>query len=150
MSGSEDRTTDDDRAVGVTAGVPMTFGALSVTARPHPAGTVVLHARGEIDTATAPFLAEQIASTLAGASGLLLDLGGVSFLASAGLAALISARDEAAAAGVGFQLACGDSRSARRALQVTGTLELFDVVDPTPGETTSSSTPIFSVPDLRD
>lgn len=125
-------------------------GALVLEAVPHPAGPVLVHARGEIDTVTAPFLSDQLRGWFAAAPRVVLDLSRVSFLGSAGLSVLLEGTAEADAAGVSFQLACGEARQVRRVLQVTGTLEHLDVVDRIPPggpDRPGGGARLFAVPD---
>lgn len=69
--------------------------------------TLVLAPAGELDSATSPQLATRIrAATDAGATDLLLDLTGVTFLDSTGLAVLLEAKRRLAAAGGRLRLAC--------------------------------------------
>lgn len=59
-------------------------------------GVTVLTVTGEVDLATAPALETAIDAALdAGPAGLVVDLAAVSFLASAGMAALVSAHQRA-------------------------------------------------------
>jgi anti-sigma B factor antagonist len=94
--------------------------------RPHP-GTLVLAVRGEIDTLTAPAFTAAIEDLL-GASGevLVMDLAEVRFLASSGLAALISAAHRAEDRGIRLRLVV-TNRAVRRPLEITGTAALFDL-----------------------
>lgn len=92
---------------------------------------VVIHVSGEIDTLTAPALSEQLAQRLPNAPLVVLDLSAVTFLGSAGLAALVAAKDDAAQRGALLRLVCG-SRIVTRALEATGLLGLFDVADGVP------------------
>lgn len=94
--------------------------------RPHP-GTAVLAVRGEIDTLTAPAFTAAIEDLLA-ASGevLVMDLTEVRFLASSGLAVLISAAHRAEDRGLRLRLVI-TSRAVRRPLEITGTAALFDL-----------------------
>ncbi len=112
----------------------------------HPTGTVVLHASGEIDTETAPELGAEVGAWCDTAPEVLLDLSGVTFLGSAGLSVLLATRDMLDG-GTGLRLRCGSSRAARRALQVTGTMERFDVVDRVPEEPDAPVRSLFAVPD---
>ena len=114
----------------------------------HPSGAVVLHAAGEIDTETAPELGVEVGVWCDTAPHVLLDLSGVTFLGSAGLSVLLETRD-LLEGGTRLQLRCGASRAVRRALQVTGTMELFDVVDRIPEESETPVRRLFSVPDPR-
>ena len=55
-----------------------------------------------------------------------LDLSGVSFLGSSGLAVLVEARDQAQRSSGELRLVCS-SRIVLRALEATGLRELFDI-----------------------
>jgi anti-sigma B factor antagonist len=94
--------------------------------RPGP-GVAVLAVRGEIDSLTTPTLQTAVAELLAGPEHrLVIDLSGVSFLASSGLAVLIRAAQEAAERGARLRLV-GTGRPVRRPLEVTGSDQLFDL-----------------------
>jgi anti-sigma B factor antagonist len=94
--------------------------------RPHP-DTVVLAVRGEIDTLTAPvFTAATEELLTAPGEVLVMDLTEVRFLASSGLAVLISAAHRAEERGVRLQLVV-TNRAVRRPLEITGTASLFDL-----------------------
>lgn len=97
----------------------------------HGDGATVLHVAGEVDTLTAPLLTEQLEQRLSSGSLLVLDLSAVTFLGSAGLAALVAAKDQAQQQGRGLRLVCG-SRIVTRALEATGLLSLFDVAGGVP------------------
>ena len=92
---------------------------------------IVIHVSGEIDTLTAPALSEQLSRRLPAAPLVVLDLSAVTFLGSAGLAALVAAKEDAAQRGAVLRLVCG-SRIVTRALEATGLLGLFDVADGVP------------------
>jgi anti-sigma B factor antagonist len=87
----------------------------------------LLTVQGEVDTLTAPRLAE-------GLSGLLdderstpvVDLAGVSFLASSGLAVLIRAAHRASEQGRALHIVA-TSRAVTRPLEVTGSDRLFEM-----------------------
>ncbi|GAA4558023.1 STAS domain-containing protein [Pseudonocardia xishanensis] len=90
--------------------------------------SLVAHVRGEIDTLTAPLLRTELDSRIPEAPLVVLDLSGVTFLGSAGLAVLVAAKDQVERAGHTLRLVCG-SRIVTRALEATGLLGLFDVAD---------------------
>ncbi|MCF7553353.1 MULTISPECIES: STAS domain-containing protein [Pseudonocardia] len=90
--------------------------------------SLVAHVRGEIDTLTAPLLRTELDARLPAAPLVVLDLSGVTFLGSAGLAVLVAAKDQVDRSGHSLKLVCG-SRIVTRALQATGLLGLFDVAD---------------------
>ncbi len=92
-------------------------------------GLAVLSVRGEIDALTTPRLESELDELLADpAERLVLDLGGVTFLASSGLAVLIRAAQLAAEHGRRLRLVVG-TRAVRRPLQITGSDQLFDLFD---------------------
>ncbi len=97
----------------------------------HGSDATVVHVVGEIDTLTAPVLRAQLDEHLPVVPLLVLDLSEVTFLGSAGLAVLVSAKDAADARGHTLRLVCG-SRIVVRALEATGLLTLFDVADGVP------------------
>lgn len=104
---------------------PLGVLPLRIT-RPAP-DTVVLQVEGEVDMLTAPNL--DVAVTLqldAAPAHLVLDLSGVSFLGSSGLAVLIRAATAAAACNVQLDLVT-ESRAVLRPLEVTRTAEQFTI-----------------------
>lgn len=107
----------------------------------HPQAAVVTLS-GELDADTASrlrtFLAEQL---LNGASNLVLDLTELSFIDSAGLAALISASKGARRAGVELILA-GPVPAVRKVMRLTG----IDVILPTVDSVEMALTRLASPP----
>ena len=97
----------------------------------HGDGAVVVHVHGEIDTMTAPVLSERLAMQIPSASLLVVDLSLVTFLGSAGLAALVEAKEKTEGADGRLRLVCG-SHAVTRALEATNLLSLFDVADGVP------------------
>ncbi len=94
------------------------------TARPAP-DCVVLSVLGEIDLVTAPDLEAAVVEHLEGTACLVLDLTGISFFGSLGLATLIHTTSLAEARGVRLALVAG--RLVTRTMELTRTTELFDV-----------------------
>lgn len=119
-----------------------TFLDTAIT-KPHP-GTAVLEVNGEIDTLTAPAFTDATAELMTGPDEtLVIDLTGVRFLASSGLAVLITAAHRAEERGTRLRLVVS-TRAVRRPLEITGTDQLFDLhpdlstavdtaIDPSPG-----------------
>jgi anti-sigma B factor antagonist len=101
----------------------------TVVSRPR-ADTVLLEVDGEVDTLTAPRLEAGLNDALAAAgdpgTGVVVDLTGVTFLASSGLAVLIGAARKETGVGRRLHLVAA-SRSVTRPLQVTGADALFDI-----------------------
>jgi anti-sigma B factor antagonist len=102
----------------------------TAVSRPRP-GTVLLEVDGEIDTMTAPRMQagmnaalEALAATPA-AAALVVDLSGVTFLASSGLAVLVDGARRATAAGSRLHVVAA-TRVVTRPLQLTGADTLFD------------------------
>jgi anti-anti-sigma factor len=90
-------------------------------------GCVVLSVLGEIDLVTAPDLAEGIAEQLSGTPRLVVDLSGVSFFGSLGLATLIHAVELAEERDVQLTLVPGPL--VRRTMDLTRTAEYFTVFE---------------------
>lgn len=87
---------------------------------------VVLSVFGALDILTAPDLSTEIHAVLGGESGgLIVDLGKLEFLASAGMAALVDGH-RTAAERIPFAVVA-DGPATSRPLEVTGLTELFPV-----------------------
>ncbi|WP_020672847.1 STAS domain-containing protein [Amycolatopsis nigrescens] len=84
-------------------------------------GTVVVALSGELDLTTVPRLRELIRQRLRSASGLLvLDLGDLTFLASAGMSLLLETDLHARARGTELRIELGENEQVRRVLRLTG------------------------------
>jgi anti-sigma B factor antagonist len=88
----------------------------------------VVRVQGEIDLLTTPSLDACIDEQFGDLDVLVLDLQGVQFLASSGLAVLVRARDRARAENVALRLVC-TTRAVLRPLAATGLADLFDTYD---------------------
>jgi anti-sigma B factor antagonist len=100
------------------------------TARP-AAQQVVITVGGEVDMLTSPQLRSLVLDQFepgAGVELVVLDLDGVTFLGTSGLAVLIEVREAAHAAGVELRLAC-TARRVLRPLTIAGLIPLFDIHD---------------------
>ncbi len=90
-------------------------------------GTVgVLGVSGEIDMASADEFRDRLLECLQRSESLEVDLGGVTFIDSSGLAALVRLRTEAEILGKDVALVSVSSATARL-LELTGLQTLFDV-----------------------
>ncbi|MEJ8281383.1 STAS domain-containing protein [Pseudonocardia spirodelae] len=138
---------DDDRSVPDASAVSDAGPTLRFEQSRHPSGATVLHAIGSVDDETSPDLWVEMGIWSEAGSELILDLSRVDFLGTAGLNSLLQSRDMIGAEGKRLRVHCGGSRPARRALQVTGAMDLFDIVDRIPGDATPSRTMLFGVPD---
>jgi anti-sigma B factor antagonist len=95
-----------------------------------PSGSVRLILTGEIDVSSVDLLTQGLAAVPV-TDRLVIDLAGVTFLDSTGLAALVVAHRRAAAAG--RSLAVVNARGiVRRVLEVTGTFPILAGWDPSP------------------
>jgi anti-anti-sigma factor len=87
----------------------------------------VIEAIGDIDMLTAPALDKVVAANLLiRPPVLILDLSGVTFLASTGLASLMSVLDACCVAGAALRLVC-KGRQVLRPMELTGLTQMFDV-----------------------
>jgi anti-sigma B factor antagonist len=91
--------------------------------------TSVLVVQGDIDLASAPHLARVIEDRF-GSEGtcLIVDLDGVTFIDSSGLAVLITAQRNLQRADGALFLVCSSSRL-RRGFEITGVVDLLGMVD---------------------
>ena len=78
------------------------------------ADTALVEASGEIDSATAPRFQAALYSALDGASALVVDLSAVTFIASTGIGAVVSAYAETTDRGAAFAVVTGEGRVAHR------------------------------------
>ena len=86
---------------------------------------------GEVDTFTAPVLRSTLDSQLEQQpKELVIDLSGVQFLGSAGLAVLVETQKSSRAREVALSL-IATTRAVTRPLEVTGLIDLFTIADST-------------------
>jgi anti-sigma B factor antagonist len=92
-------------------------------------GAVTVTVVGEVDTFTAPVLRSTLDSQLEQQpSELVIDLSGVQFLGSAGLAVLVETQKSARSREVALRL-IATTRAVTRPLEVTGLIDLFTIAD---------------------
>ena len=92
-------------------------------------GAVTVTVVGEVDTFTAPVLRSSLDTQLEQQPReLVIDLSGVQFLGSAGLAVLVETQKSARARDVDLRLVA-TTRAVTRPLEVTGLIDLFTIVD---------------------
>jgi anti-sigma B factor antagonist len=96
--------------------------------------TVRIEAAGEIDSSSAPALRAELDAALDLAPReVVLDLGGVTFLDSAGLSALAAAHRRATVEGVRLRVLVS-GRAVMRPLQITGLWKLLGAEQVEPGD----------------
>lgn len=94
-------------------------------------GAVTVTVVGEVDTFTAPVLRSTLDTQLEQSpKELIIDLSGVQFLGSAGLAVLVETQKSARSRDVDLRLVA-TTRAVTRPLEVTGLIDLFTIVDGT-------------------
>jgi anti-sigma B factor antagonist len=99
---------------------------LSVTNEAH-GGTTVVHVAGEIDIYTAPVLREHLDEHIAaGRHDLVVDLGGVTFMASTGLGVLVGRLKLMRAANGTLRLVCSSERILS-VFSITGLDKVFQI-----------------------
>ena len=108
----------------------MTSVLLKVTLDQAARGRTIVRADGEVDMGTAPLLRDGVDRALADDTldAVVVDLRAVTFLASAGLAALTEAHSRAVGVGTEFVVVTTPGGSPERAIGITGLDQLFRVV----------------------
>jgi anti-sigma B factor antagonist len=104
---------------------------ITLTTTSPATGQVVITVGGEVDMLTSPQLRSAVLDQFepdAGVELVVLDLDGVTFLGTSGLAVLIEVREAAHTAGVELRLAC-TARRVLRPLTIAGLIPLFDIHD---------------------
>ena len=102
-------------------------------------GTALLRVAGEVDMLSSPTLRDNIAAALGEArQRLIIDLEGVEFLGTSGLAALVEGRSSAAERNTELWLVCS-RRQVLRPLRIAGLIDLFHVADTLPDALTSTN-----------
>ena len=101
--------------------------ALQVGVREAAGAVLVVDVRGDLDTTTARAFDSWVRERWDGRGDVVLDLAGVVFLASAGIAVLIGLRLDAPRHGVALHLTGRDNRAVRRPLQVLGLEATLDL-----------------------
>ncbi|MFC6088412.1 anti-sigma factor antagonist [Saccharothrix lopnurensis] len=103
-------------------------GQIGITVRGAGEGVVVVAVSGEIDMLTAPQLRADVLPRLDAGDTVVLDLSGVSFLGSAGLAVLVEASQHGKRRGSAFRVVAV-ARAVIRPLAATGLGEVFSVFE---------------------
>jgi len=101
--------------------------ALQVAVRDVSDAVAVVEVRGDLDAMTGPGLEAWAVDRFAARTDVVLDLDGVAFLASGGIAALIGLQQEAARRGVRLHLTGRDNHAVSRPVQVTGLQSQLDL-----------------------
>ncbi|MGD9101449.1 MAG: STAS domain-containing protein [Anaerolineae bacterium] len=105
----------------------------------HQDGILVINVSGQVDSVTAPMLGDKLNTAISeGHTYLVLDLGGVPYMSSAGLRVLSIALKTVRAAGVGGEvcLACL-SKTVAHAFRISGFSQVFNIYDNVPAAVTA-------------
>lgn len=89
----------------------------------------VVVAKGEVDLAGSPALADALVRARGTTDKILVDLSGVSLIDSTGVGALVSARKRHEAVGGRFGLVLGPQRSVRLVFSTMGLNEYFPIYE---------------------
>lgn len=128
-------TTSDLPAEGQpdvsTEGTEAPFDDVITLSTSEEDGVVTVTVVGEVDTFTAPVLRSTLDSQLElQPRELVIDLSGVQFLGSAGLAVLVETQKSSRSREVALRL-IASTRAVTRPLEVTGLIDLFTIADST-------------------
>jgi anti-sigma B factor antagonist len=115
----------------VSSGFSVDIDIMGLQVTDYGADACVVTVTGEIDVVTAPDLADCLTAQLAGSQVVVVDLDGVRFLGSAGVAVLFEANELATRQGRDLQLV-SHSRTANQVLKITGLATCFTFADTVP------------------
>lgn len=102
---------------------------LRVEMEPLDDGRLCVRVWGELDLATTAELEDSLAEAFSTARGVVLDLAGLSFMDSTGLAAIISAVNRADLSGASFEIAQPLPAQPQRLLELTGVIARLSFTD---------------------
>jgi anti-sigma B factor antagonist len=100
---------------------------IGISTRRLNSGRRLVAVSGELDLASAGALSDALERELAAGGKVLLDISGVTFIDSTGLAAIVNAARSSNDAQL--ELSADMHSQARRLMELTGVLSLFSVVD---------------------
>ncbi|MFD1150022.1 STAS domain-containing protein [Saccharothrix hoggarensis] len=103
-------------------------GQLGLTVRTVTESVTVVSVSGEVDMLTAPQLRADVLRHIDAGTTVVLDMSGVSFLGSAGLAVLVEAAQQGKRRGAAFRVVAVE-RAVTRPLAATGLGEVFSVFE---------------------
>lgn len=92
----------------------------------HPTGVAVVRVTGEVDMATAPVFRQAVDERIAGQESFVVDMDGVDFLSSAGLAVLVDTREKTAQHELKWAVVAARP-TVIRPLEITGLLGMLPI-----------------------
>lgn len=103
-----------------------TENLLTVDVQDHPSGVPVVRVHGDVDLATAPAFQEAIQRQVTAGQDFVVDMDGVKFLSSAGLAVLVDASTRTTEKNLRWALVAGHT-AVTRPLEITGLTPVLPV-----------------------
>lgn len=103
-----------------------TENLLTVDVQDHPSGVPVVSVHGDVDLATAPAFQEAIDRQVTTGQDFVVDMDGVKFLSSAGLAVLVDTSTRMTAKNLRWALVAGHT-AVTRPLEITGLTPVLPV-----------------------
>jgi anti-sigma B factor antagonist len=104
---------------------------LTVDVQAHPVGVPLLRLLGDIDLATAPLFKQAVEKQVEQRQNFVVDMDGVEFLSSAGLAVLVDLRQQMADQNLKWAVVAG-RQTVTRPLEITGLLTILPIFDTVP------------------
>jgi anti-sigma B factor antagonist len=104
---------------------------LTVDVQPHPRGIPLVRVLGDIDLATAPAFQRAMHEQVAHRQKFVVDMDGVEFLSSAGLAVLVDLRQQMAEHDLKWAMVAA-RQTVTRPLEITGLLAILPIFDTLP------------------
>ncbi|CAM3292636.1 anti-sigma factor antagonist [Kibdelosporangium persicum] len=104
---------------------------LTVDVQPHPRGIPLLRVLGDVDLATAPVLQQAVQEQVAQRQKFVMDMDGVDFLSSAGLAVLVDLRQQMEDQNLKWAVVAA-RQTVTRPLEITGLLTILPIFDTVP------------------
>jgi anti-sigma B factor antagonist len=104
---------------------------LTVDVQPHPRGVPLVRLLGDVDLATAPLFQRAVDQQVAQRQGFVVDMDGVDFLSSAGLAVLVDLRQQMADQDLKWAVVAARA-TVTRPLEITGLLTILPIFDTLP------------------
>ncbi|ALG09029.1 hypothetical protein AOZ06_20795 [Kibdelosporangium phytohabitans] len=104
---------------------------LTVDVQPHPRGIPLMRVLGDVDLATAPVFQKAVREQLAQRQKFVVDMDGVDFLSSAGLAVLVDLRQQMADQDLKWAVVAA-RQTVTRPLEITGLLTILPIFDTVP------------------
>ncbi|MCE7003511.1 STAS domain-containing protein [Kibdelosporangium philippinense] len=104
---------------------------LTVDVQPHPRGVPLMRVLGDVDLATAPVFQKAVQEQVAQRNKFVVDLDGVDFLSSAGLAVLVDLRQQMEDQKLKWAVVAA-RQTVTRPLEITGLLTLLPIFGTVP------------------